>query len=318
MTPRQHYDVYIADCAAEGGVHVYDFYDGKLTEKQFLALDRPMYLAIDNNRLYAILQKPFPDNPLSGILSVGMDGDGLLGDPSAIISTDGTVCCHLSVKNGTVYDANYLSGSVNQLGVKTVRHTGKGPNPARQEAPHVHYTQFSPDGKYILVCDLGLDTIFVYDEALQKISSARVPDGHGVRHLAYDGNTVYSANELASSISVFSYTAGQLTYEQTVPGLPAGFDGPNTAAAIRVDGNRLYVSQRGLDAICVFDITRRIPEYLTCFATGGHSPRDFAVVGDHIIVTNEGGNVTVFDKKDYTRCDEIRLISPLCVISREK
>ena len=318
MAPRQHFDVYIADCAAEGGVHVYDFYNGKLTEKQFLPLPCPMYLAIDDRTLYTILKQPFPDSRLSGIVPAELDKNGMLQNPGTVVSTDGTVCCHLCVRNGVVYDSNYLSGSVNKLGIKTVRHTGKGTDPARQEAPHVHYTQFSPDGKYILVCDLGLDTVFVYDEELHKISSARVPDGHGVRHLAYDGNTVYSANELGSSVSVFSYADGHLTYEQTVPGLPAGFEGRNTAAAIRIDDKRLYLSQRGLDAICVFDITRRTPEYLTCFSTGGSSPRDFAIVGDYIIVTNEGGSVTVFGKNDYVRCDEVGLISPLCVISRKQ
>lgn len=314
---KKAYKIYIADCAADGGIYLYDFADGTLTEKQKLALDRPMYLAVENKKLYAVLRAPFDGSDKSGILSfdIGTDGESL--NRSGIISTEGRVCCHLCVKNAQVFDANYISGSVNKLGVKTVTHTGHGVNPARQDAPHVHFTNFSPDGKYILSCDLGIDTVFVYDFDLNEVSRARVPDGHGVRHLAYSGNTVYAVNELKSTVSVFDYKDGKLSYVTTVNALPDCFAGENTSAAIRISGDRMYVSHRGYDGICVFDISEKIPKLINAFKSGGKSPRDFIIVDKYIIVTNESGEVCVFDTEHYKLQQTVNLISPLCAVCND-
>lgn len=314
---KKAYKIYIADCVADGGIYLYDFANGALTEKQKLALDRPMYLAIEKEKLYAVLRAPFDGSDISGILSFDIGIDGKLLNASNIMPTEGSVCCHLCVKNGQVFDANYISGSLNKLGVKTVPHTGHGVNPTRQDAPHVHFTNFSPDGKYILSCDLGIDTVFVYDFDLNEVSSARVPDGHGVRHLAYSGNTVYAVNELKSTVSVFDYKDGKLSYVTTVNALPDGFAGENTAAAIRVSGDRLYISHRGFDGICIFDISEKIPKLLNDFKSGGKSPRDFIIVDKYIIVTNESGEVCVFDKEHYKLLQTVNLISPLCAVCND-
>ncbi|MEX7038360.1 beta-propeller fold lactonase family protein, partial [Pseudomonas aeruginosa] len=42
------------------------------------------------------------------------------------------------------------------------RHTGQGPNKARQEASHAHWVGFSPDRRWLHSVDLGTDTIFAY------------------------------------------------------------------------------------------------------------------------------------------------------------
>ena len=310
--------VYIVDYAEQGAVLLYDFADGQLTLRQSVPLHYPSYVAIEDDKLYVILREPYGAGKESGILHFQMAEDGTLSDPSPLQPTGGIGCCHLCVRNGVVYDANYVSGSVNKLGEKTVVHAGKGTHPERQEAPHVHFTSFSPDGNYIFVCDLGLDSIFVYDLELNLVSAARVPDGHGVRHLipSEDGKTVYAVNELTSDISVFAYEPGKLSYITTVEGLPDGPVAGNTAAAIKRKDNTLYISHRGLDAIAVFDIAERIPVMTGCFHCGGHSPRDFEVVDDSIIVTNEDGKVAVFDRKTYELRQTLQLQSTRCAIYR--
>lgn len=312
--------VYIADCTPEGGIRVFALADGRLTPRQFVPLDRPMYLARENRTLYAVARAPFADGADSGITAYPIRPDGTLGTPGLTVSTEGTVCCHLSVHRGQVYDANYLSGSVNLLGVKTVRHHGSGPNLPRQDGPHVHYAGFSPDKAFVLVCDLGLDTVFVYDRDLNPVSQARVPAGHGVRHLAWaeDGRTVYSVNELASTLSVFDWNNGTLTYLDTVPALPESFSGVNTAAAIRISGRTLWVSHRGLDGIAEFDIGGRIPVFRCAYPTGGVSPRDFDIAGDVLIAANEGGSVTVLDRRSHAVVQTVSAGSPLCVLTEKE
>ena len=41
-----------------------------------------------------------------------------------------------------------------------IQHTGSGVNPARQAGPHAHFILPSPDNRFTLNCDLGLDKIF--------------------------------------------------------------------------------------------------------------------------------------------------------------
>lgn len=309
-------DIYISSCCEEGGVYRYGLSDGRLVLKGKLPLDRPMYTAVDGDKMYIILRAPFEDNN-SGIISADILEDGSLSAPSAPVSTEGVVACHLCIKDGEVFSANYLSGSVNKLGVKTVTHKGSGPNLPRQDMAHCHFTKLSPDGKYILVCDLGLDTVFTYDTDLNEISRAKVPDGHGVRHLAYseDGRTVYAANELASTVSVFDYSNGVLTLLDTVKALPEDFSGKSTAAAIRVYGDRLYMSNRGHDSVTVMDIKDRIPKVIKWVDVCGSSPRDFDIIDGCMICTNEGGNITVFkiSGDTFTLTDNVSCEAVLCV-----
>ena len=67
---KKAYKIYVADCVADGGIYLYDFANGALTEKQKLTLDRPMYLAIEKEKLYAVLRAPFDGSDISGILSL--------------------------------------------------------------------------------------------------------------------------------------------------------------------------------------------------------------------------------------------------------
>ncbi len=309
-------NIYISSCCEDGGIYRYSLENGKLIFKDKTSLDRPMYTAINNGKMYVILRAPFEDNN-SGIISLEVSADGKLTNPTKPITTQGVVACHLCVTNGEVYSANYLSGSVTKLGKKTVVHSGSGPNLPRQDMAHCHFTGLSPDNKYVLVCDLGLDTIFTYDMDLNEVSRGKVPNGHGVRHLAFseDKKTLYAVNELASTVSVFDYNDGVLTLIDTVAGLPEDFSEKSTAAAIRVYGNRLYVSNRGHDSVAVFDISEKVPKIIKWVDVCGKSPRDFDIIDGYLICTNEGGNITVFKMEDdiFTLTDNISCKDVLCV-----
>ena len=81
-------DMYIASCDREGGIYHYKF-DGKtVTEKQFYPLDRPTYMEIKNNRLYATLRDPKGTGE-SGVISFDLDSEGNLINESEIIYTKG-------------------------------------------------------------------------------------------------------------------------------------------------------------------------------------------------------------------------------------
>ena len=334
MTPRPHSDstcVYIAACASSeeaGGVYRYEFREGRLDFLDLTPMDRPMYLARENGCLYVLLRAPYGgDREESALAVYQLLPDGRIGERLSLTPTDGIVACHHSVVGEDVYAVNYLSGNVSLVGRKTVTHEPipltAAMNPKRQEMPHTHCIIPSPDSRYMLVADLGLDTVFVYDRALAPISSARVPEGYGARHLVFsrDGGRLFCVNELKASVTLFLFEEGHLTYVQTVScGVDEIANPDNTAAAIRLsaDERYLYVSNRGADTVTVFDVAAFSP--VASVPTGGRSPRDIILApdGQSIICANMNSNTaTVLSLREGIPGEvsaEVSLPAPLAVI----
>ena len=158
-------NIYIASCTPNGGIYRYQADDnGKIKFMEKTELDRPMYMKLYNDKLYILLRESFA-NHNSGLIIFDLV-NGKPTNPSNIISTGGQVACHLEVNANNVYCVNYISGNITKIQGKTIQHLGKGQDPIRQNVPHTHCVCETPDGKYICVADLGLDTIFVYDKNL--------------------------------------------------------------------------------------------------------------------------------------------------------
>lgn len=315
--------IYICSCTEDGGIYHLVSDGGLPVIKDFVPLDRPTYAVISGGRLYAVLRETDKETGFGGVVSFAINGDGSLSDKSETVSSEGVVPCHLTVKDGRVYLVNYLSGNVVCPGYKKVAHEGQGVSLPRQEAPHTHFVNVSPDGKYLLCCDLGLDTVFTYDSDLNEVSRAKVPDGEGARHLAYscDGKLVYCVNELGSSVSIFGYSDGVLTLKNTYKAL-GSYGGQNTAAAIRVKDGYVYVSNRGADTVTCFKAEGEELIKKSNIPCGGMSPRDMAFIGDYLLFANETTNSVTALK---VRGEEAELLGfraeikhPICITVMEE
>jgi len=286
--------IYFTTCAEDGGIYHYTFQNEKLTLCQKLSLDRPMYTVIKNDTAYILLRDLNNVDGFGGIITCSIDSTGKLINLSDPLSTHGIVPCHLCVIDKDVYVVNYLSGNIVKMPDVIVTHSGKGIDPTRQAEPHTHFVTASPDGKYILCTDLGIDTIFVYDRNLNEISNTKVPNGSGCRHLCFskNGQYVYCVNELFSDVSVFTLNDGILSLQDTYKAIP-DFKAVSTAAAIRIHDNYLYVSHRGADCISCFKVDGKHLTLLENRPCGGKSPRDFDVLDGYMFCANEGGNISV-------------------------
>jgi 6-phosphogluconolactonase len=242
--------------------------------------------------------------------------------------------------------ANYFGGKVvvfpihsdGRLGSPTAseQRDGSSVNKQRQEGPHPHSVNFSPDNRYVLACDLGLDKVLVYQFDSSKGSLrpndppfASVNPGAGPRHLAFapSGRFAYVVNELQSSITVFSYDAacGALNSRQTISSLPADFHGENSGAEIAIapSGRFLYVSNRGLNSVAFFAIDGKNGDLtlLGNVMTLGKTPRSFAIdpSGRYLFVGNEeSDNIRIFQLDSQTgrlhTTDEVlRVKAPTCI-----
>lgn len=264
------------------------------------------------------------------------------------VPTRGAGPCYVSLDKTGFYVlvANYDSGSIasfpvhgdGSLGTASgfVQHSGTGPNKQRQEGPHAHWIGTSPDNRFALAVDLGLDQVIVYgfDAGTGVFTPtlsgfAKVKPGSGPRHLAFHPNDkfAYVLSEMASTVSVFSYHAKDSSFSplQTVSTLPSDYSAPNDAAEIAVhpSGKFLYASNRGHDSIAIFAINQKkgTLKSLGQVLTGGKTPRHFAIdpTGAYLLAENqESNNIVIFHIDPATggltpTGQTIDVPSPVCI-----
>lgn len=313
-------------------------------------VENPSYLTVDPTRrfLYAVNGSPSIDGQPGGAVSAFAinSGTGHLTFLNRQMTT-GQGPCHLTIDRAGrfVLATSYHAGNVVVFPVRPdgglaeasdlVQHHGSSVHPERQDRPHPHSVNLDHAERFALVCDLGLDRVFVYrfDHERGKLIPNDPPwvaaePGAGPRHLAFhpNGRYVFVINEIGSSLSSFRYDAdrGVLSPLETVPTIPADFVGTaftpdiqvgpaasrppvvgtNFAADVHVapSGRFVYGSNRGHDSIVVYAFDN-VTERLTCVGyepSGGHVPRTFAIdpTGTLLLAANQGSDSIVSFRVD--------------------
>jgi 6-phosphogluconolactonase len=308
---------------------------GALSEPEVAAeTPKPTFLTWrpDGRVLYALGEGPGPDGVIGGgVAAFAYDSaSGKLallnsrgtggGGTTTMLATDTTGRMLVTVSYGTGYVASFPLAADGRLGecASLIAHAGPlGPNKSRQDKPHPHSVTISPDNRFALIADLGLDRVLVYriDPAAGTLTPhdpafIATPPGTGPRHTKFsrDGRSFYILNEIDGSISTCAYDAarGIGTPIQHISTLPAGFKvtDPDRAAEIRIhpNGRFIYASNRGHDSLAVFsrnaaDGTLQLVEITPC---GGQHPRNFALSpdGSWLVCANQNSNNLVVFKVD--------------------
>ncbi len=190
---------------------------------------------------------------------------------------------------------------------------GSKANPERQQRSHAHSIYADPTNRFVFVCDLGMDRIYVYDfdSKTGSLTPAKTPfvetaPGAGPRHLAFHGNGrwVYAINELNGTITQYEWSAdlGQLRPLQTVDTLPSDFSECNICAEVLLHpSNRfLYGSNRGHDSIVAYSVDKDNGslELIQRISSGGEHPRNFTLddQGRFLAVANkDSDNIVYFE-----------------------
>lgn len=321
MTHKLRFDIYVASCVQDGGIYHYTMEDGRMTLSDITRLDRPMYMVIQDRKMYVVLRAPFSSEE-SGVIVYDIDERGMLINPSEVMSTHGEVACHILVQNEDIYCANYISGSVIKLPDCLVKHEGHSIHPVRQTKPHAHFVGITPDNQYICVSDLGTDTIYFYNKDLTVYNKVEVPSGHGVRHLAFseNGKYLFAVCELASTVLAFSYKSGQLTLLDVQSTVPKDFKGETTTAAIRIKGGYIYVSNRGHNSIAKLGFKHHSLTLIDTIDCGGKTPRDFIFAGSYLLSTNQDSDCVALlnVRNGFIIQDKITVKMPICICAIER
>ncbi len=284
---------------------------------------------------------PYQEGGAVASFSIGQDGKltSLNMQPPS-----GRGPCHLAIDQTgkTILVSNYGSGNVSSL---QIAEDGKlwpsqwqdqYPTLAEKQKPHAHHAGFDPTNRFALVCDAGLDRIYVYRfDAAAGVLTANDPpfatttaDTHP-RHLTFsrDGKFCYDIDEKAMSVTAFRFDAklGVLNQIQTTSTLPRDFVGKAGSTAeliMHPSGKFLYGSNRGPDNIVGYSVNAQTGK-LTLIGhtpTRGKTARSFGIdpTGRWMIVGNQNSNTVVqfkIDSKTGTLTPtgtEFELGSPVC------
>jgi 6-phosphogluconolactonase len=308
----------------------------------------PSFLALSptHKELYAVHEEGPRPGTVSGYMIAPLTGKLKLQNT---VSSGGSAPANLTADHTgqCLFVANYNSGSVASYRVlsdghlsepvSTIYFPGGSVDPKRQRTAHTHCVTVSPDNKYLLVNDLGLDRIMVFhfDPKTAKLTANDPPyysaiPGSGPRNFAFhpNGRWAYSINEMASTIDCLNWdtSSGTLTRFQNISTLQMDHESPTDAATVAVhpNGHYVYASNRGDDSITVFTVHSgngrlTLMQRISC---EGSSPRHFAVdpSGKWLVVANQdSANVVVL------KCDpstgrlsstgkQYALDSPVCVV----
>eukprot|EP00048_Salpingoeca_helianthica_P012737 m.186861 g.186861 ORF g.186861 m.186861 type:complete len:369 (-) comp15415_c0_seq1:410-1516(-) len=304
----------------------------------FETIQNPQFLTFHGNTLYLVSDKE--STPRTGTVAA------YRWDPETrtaqLINTQdscGRDPCHVFVAAApgdaapTVLLANYTGGTIAAYPVAKDGALGPASDSRhhdgvlhaslvdRQESPHPHAIYLDPYvRKWVLVPDLGLDTVFVYEflsshSALAGATSsprhARLEPGSGPRHLSFHPTLpiVYALCELTATVVVlnFDVTTGSLTVAQTLATLPAGVTPKrdhhcgSAHIYVRRDGAALYLTNRTDKTIVALAIDAAGHVSLAAReSTRGETPRNFCLTrdGKHIVVANQNTNNLVLFTTD--------------------
>jgi 6-phosphogluconolactonase len=332
---KSKYILYVGTYTEKGSKGIYAFrYDAASSELTSLGVgaetNSPSFLAIDPTRrfLYAVNEiSNYKGAKSGGVSAFSIDHKtGKLTFLNEVPSGGADPCYIEFDKTGKyVLVANYTGGSVAVFPVQAdghvgeasafVQHTGTGPNPERQEGPHAHWIETTPDNRFAISVDLGLDELSVYRFDAKKGTLtpndppfAKLDPGAGPRHLAFqpDGKFAYVVNEIQSTVTSYSYDSkkGALQKLKSVSTIPKDFTSKNETAEIQVhpNGKFLFASNRGHDSIAVFSINANTGSLSLTedVATQGKAPRHFTIdpTGKLLFVANEESNTIVVFKID--------------------
>jgi len=289
-------------------------------------ISNPSYLTIsdDNQFVYAVSEH---GDGNEAVTAFSFDKEkGTLQKLNSVPAM-GADPCYIITTNQHVVTANYSGGSISVfpltkdgsllLASDVIQFTGSGADKERQEKPHLHCVQISPDGKFLFANDLGTDQIYAFEinpkanpENGDKFLTGTTPPsfhvapGSGPRHITFspNGKQAYLITELSGAVIAFDYNNGTLSEIQSIQADTLGVKG---SADIHVspDGKFLYASNRlQADGLAIFSIDQTDGKLTKAGyqLTGGH-PRNFIITpnGKYLLIASRDSNaIEIYERNE--------------------
>lgn len=304
------------------GITVFDVdvEQGKFIRRCEVEVDNSSYVQASNNGkiLYSIADE--------GVVSFKILENGSLSRLGSA-KIKGMRGCHLSTDKGDnyIFVSGHHDGKITVLKLNKdgsvgritdgVFHKGLGSVAERNFRPHVSCARLTPDEKFLMVSDLGIDQIKVYrfdksEGRIMLVDTVRCELESAPKRFVFssDGKYFYVLYELKNVIDVFSYEQGERTPKvekiQTISTTGEEPSQMTAACALRFtpDEKYLFCSNAGDNTVSLYErnaetglLTLRF-----CLPISGDYPKDIAVFpdGKHIASINHEGTISFF-RVDY-------------------
>lgn len=335
------------------GIYAFEFdpASGELKQVALAAkADSPTFLAVSPREahLFAVNEvREFQGKPTGSVSGFSLNRKSAEVKAINQATSMGGGPTHIAVDHTgrCVFAANYGGGSVVSF---LVDNRGKlsepvsffqyAANPEKHERrSHAHRVTVSPDNRFLLVNDLGLDVIHIYrlDAATAKLTPHDPPlwqatAGYGPRALRFhpNGRWVYCVNELKPTVNVLEWDShnGTLKTVQDVSLVPDGYQGKCAPGDIVFDkATRFaYVTSRLDDFMATFSVSSENGKltFLEKTSCGGQRPRHLALDRSDswlLIANQDSDNIAVFARDKRTgrlsaNSKSFPLAKPMCVV----
>jgi 6-phosphogluconolactonase len=330
------------------GIYAYSFDTATLeaTKLSSIKSNSPSYLAINANtkNIYAVNENGIKQTPTISAFKYDVKDKKLTG--INIQNSIGASPCYIALDktNKWLAVANYRGGNIVTYSVQAngligkmqhnLQHYGKSVDSSRQKAPHAHCAVFTPNNKFILAADLGLDKIMAYsfNEVTGKTTikdSIQLFGGAGPRHIEFNKTkpVFYVVEELTGTISVVAFNnLGNMQLLQRCSILPEAFGGKIGSADIHIsaDNKFLYATNRGDGndiAVLKVDAKSAKLQLIQNISVQGKAPRNFTIHPNNrlVLIGNQNSNeIAIFKRNVSTGLLEftgkkINVPSPVCL-----
>jgi 6-phosphogluconolactonase len=328
---------------------------GKLSIPEVAAETKsPSYLAVHPSRrfLYAVNELGDEDTETAPGHMTAFSIDSKSGKLKELnrASTKGVMPCHLNLdKTGSmVAVANWSSGSSVSIPVHKdgrlgevagfYQHSGERsgvpPGGPKVEA-HCHSVNFTPDNRFLVTTDTGLNKVFIHNiDTAKGTFTEHDPPFLGLKHQANprqfrfhpNGKWAYVSNESGPGCTMLYYDAQRGAFEEGPTGrtVPESYHERMTCAEVEVhpSGEFVYVSNRGHNSIAAMKIDQATgaPSLIEAFPLDGKNPRSFNIdpTGRYLFAMLQQSNAIVPLRIDpqsgkLSRSgDNIPLSAPVC------
>jgi 6-phosphogluconolactonase len=332
------------------GIYIYDFNSATGEAKLIWNTDsvtNPSYLTISKDQKYVYAVNETNGANPGRVTAYSFDKKNVKLNLINTTASGGDGPCYISTTNDNKWlaVANYSSGTATMFPVNAdgavqpytqIIYDSIYKTPGEIATPHVHETVFSPDEKYLITPDLGLDKLIVYEFnpssktplTVPSTSIAQSAKGTGPRHITFskDKKFVYLLHEMGGTVSAYAYYDGKLKQVQDITTFPTGFTGHIDGAEIMIssDGKFLYASDRGdLNLIAIFSIDAETGKLTLkgTQSTMGEHPRNFIIdpTGNYLLVANQDSeNIVIFKRNKETGLltntgNQIHIPRPVCL-----
>lgn len=301
-----------------------DVEKGHFTPRSEIEIHNPSYMVKANSGKF-----------LYSICDEGLVAYRIVDNGNLAFINQGTIngmrACYLTVdpEDNYIFCAGYHDGKATVVRIREdggigevtdeVFHKGMGSVATRNFRPHVTSFVLTPDEKYLVACDTGIDQAKVYQfdkvtGKIQLVDVIRCELESAPRTMVFssDGKFAYLSHELKNYVAVYSYrdngkspefeliervsTLGNQSYKEN-----------SAAVAIKFspDEKHLFVSNAGDNSVAFYDRDEETGKLTmrSVLPISGDYPKDIAIFpdGKYLVSMNHETNDMTFFRIDYEK-----------------